>query len=92
MLKASHPTTEVCENSYGAKGIKWLATEGNEFCFDGETPVYVQLGAQGKTVRYEPKSLVMGEPDEKHFELPEYCNCPKQNPFKLLDDYAGSRH
>lgn len=87
---ASKKTEEECENSYGIKGIKYVSPdEGNEFCFtkDTNTPVYLQHSAGGKSIRYEVKTFALGRPADDLWKLPEYCKCPKVNPFELLNRY-----
>lgn len=87
---SSKRTEEECENSYGIKGIKFISSEkGNEFCFskDTLTPVYLQHSGGGKTIRYDVKSYQSGRPNEDNWNLPDYCKCPKVNPFKLLNRY-----
>lgn len=89
-LNEAKKTTKECKNSFDISGFLWeTSAEGNEFCFasDDQTPVYLQNSAQGKTLRYDVKSYTSGRPAESFFEIPEYCKCPKINPFTLLNRY-----
>jgi hypothetical protein len=67
------------------KGILYKAEAPVEFCFDGETPIYAQLGTPARKVKYEVKKFTNSAPSEEVFTIPAYCKCPKQNPFDLLN-------
>jgi hypothetical protein len=89
-LTGATKSTIECENVYGMKGIKWTtASEGNEFCFatDDLTPIYLQSAGNGKLLRYDVKTFKLGRPSEELYKLPEFCKCPKMNPFDLLNRY-----
>ena len=84
-LPYTNKTSEECSNSYGLKGILYKSEPPVEFCFDGETPIYAQLGTGDKKVRYEVKKFTNSPPSADVFVVPDYCKCPKQNPFELLN-------